>query len=76
MYKLMGYRMVDFTDKTGKHVSGVSLYVSYPLNGVNGSATDKLFVRPELFRDLAVVPGDDLDIRFNRFGKVDSITLV
>jgi len=71
--KLVGVRDLDFTASDGKRVKGVTLHLIFADEGVNGHATDKIFVRSEieLPKDLAV--GKSLQVFFNRRGKVEAV---
>lgn len=72
-HTLLGLKKVSFTAADGKVVDGTTLYVAYDADGVEGMATDKLFVTTAKMPKKDLVVGNDLDIFFNRFGKVDSI---
>lgn len=72
-HTLLGLKKVSFTAADGKVVDGTTLYVAYDADGVEGMATDKLFVTAAKMPKKDLVVGNDLDIFFNRFGKVDSI---
>ena len=41
---IIGQRRVDFTDRSGKAVAGLSLYVTYPEDDVDGLKADSLFI--------------------------------
>lgn len=75
--KIVGIRNVDFTAEDGNRISGVSLYCSYEItkNG-SGFAVDKIFVSDGKLRDAMYTPdvGDDVQVHYNRFGKVEAVT--
>lgn len=72
-YTILGKKTVSFTATDGKVINGTTLYVANEADGVEGLAADKFFVAAEKMpkKDLAV--GADIEIYFNRFGKVDAV---
>lgn len=77
--KVIGIRKVEFDAQDGKHVSGVTLYCSYPItkNG-EGVGVDKLFLSDAKLGYCGYVPelGDEINVQYNRYGNVDSVTPV
>lgn len=69
---IVGYRDVNFTDDSGREVSGRSYYYNAVSDGVEGLISGKLFVSSKLLADLQYrpLPGDDVIVYYNRFGKV------
>ncbi len=45
---VVGQRRLDFTDKDGKRVVGMQVFVVYPEDGVDGSKSDKVFISDDL----------------------------
>lgn len=76
--KIVGIRDVDFTDKNGRQVTGVSLYYLYHHDRVRGEAADKVFVPSGRFQNFDYVPqlGDEVYAHYDRFGKVSEFTPV
>lgn len=70
--KVVGYRSVDFTDKTGKHVSGISLYVTHPETGVTGEIAEKLFLSADKLEALHYTPvvGETIGVTWGRNNKI------
>jgi len=71
-FKVLGYRDVEFTDqKTGKVVSGISLYVSREDDNVCGVMTDKIFIGRQRLEECHYVPvvGDTIRVTYNKYGK-------
>lgn len=79
VYNVVGYRKVDFTGKDGQQVKGTSLFCSTNIteNG-SGIATEKFWLTPKLLDDTGYTPavGDEIDISFNKYGKVDFIRYI
>lgn len=78
--KLVGVENTSFTGKDGTPVTGMSLY---GLEGIDpkkgqGERTFKCFLSIAKFSALAFkpVPGQTLEVVYNRYGKVDNLTLV
>lgn len=74
--KVVGIRNVDFTAQDGNKISGMSIYCSYEItkNG-EGYAVEKIFLSDRKMNDCGYVPsvGDEVNITYNRFGKVDRV---
>lgn len=73
---ILGYKVVAFDTQDGKHISGITFYVSYKVEGVDifGLMTDKIFISDAKLRGQQF----DLDYKirpvYNKFGKVESVT--
>lgn len=76
IYTVLGHRKVDFDTDDGKHISGFSVFLSVPRDGVTGVATEKFFISMDKFRSSPFKPNDRVRISFNRYGKVDRIAVV
>lgn len=79
--KVTGYQMLSFTGKDGEKISGMNLYLSrsIPTDKGAGDATERIFLsdarmkRMEL--DAAKLLGADVDVLYNRFGKVAEVVV-
>lgn len=73
MYKVTGYRKVEYTNKNGKEVKGIELYVvcDEERNGLTGFMTDKLWLGSKIAYSPAV--NDQIRVYFNRYGSVDEV---
>lgn len=74
-HTVLGKKTVSFTAADGKVIDGTTLYVAYDADGVDGMAADKIFVTAAKMPKQNISVGADIDIFFNRFGKVDSIVV-
>lgn len=76
--KVLGVRVLNFKDEKGKQIQGVNVYVAYPEDNVDGLMTDKLFLSIDKFEAICDVikPGDELEVVYNRFGKISKAELV
>lgn len=73
---IIGYRDSKFTTPSGENIQGVSLYLTEPRNGVYGLACDRLFVSTNKLSGYIPVCGDEVQIFYNRYGKVDHLDLI
>lgn len=73
VHTILGKKAVSFTASDGRVIEGTTIYVGYEADGVDGLAADKLFVTPEKMPQKGLVVGTDVDLLFNRYGKVDRI---
>lgn len=76
--RVVGTRSVDFDDKQGRHISGLSLYVTHPETGVDGLVAEKLFVNAERLEASHYVPkvGDVINIIWGRNSRILGVTKV
>lgn len=76
--KVLGVRNLDFKDDKGNVIQGVNVYVSFPEDGVRGEMTDKLFLSLNKFDSICqlIKPGDEIEVTYNRFGKISKAELV
>lgn len=70
--RLLGYSAVDFLSDDGSPIKGVSLYVAFEDDHVEGERTERLFVKHGIALPKLAV-GDYMDVGFNMRGKVESI---
>lgn len=70
---VLGIKNVHFKADDGRIIDGVTLYGSYDLADVDGVATDKAFISSEKLNGLEVKVGDDVELLYNKYGKVVSI---
>lgn len=75
--KVLGVRVLNFTDEKGNQIQGVNVYVSFPEDNVQGEMTDKLFLSLNKFESICEVikPGDEIEVTYNRFGKISKVEL-
>lgn len=77
-YKVLGVEIVDYeSKKTGRPVKGTNLHCTYPTGEGNrkvvGERVERLYV-PERVYLGDIAPGDMVDVYFNRYGSVDSVS--
>lgn len=69
--EVVGIRDVNFTDKSNRTISGISIYYLCEDDNVDGRMCGKLFVSKERAQNLAFIPevGDTVEVSYDRFGK-------
>lgn len=71
-YKCIGKGNVDFTDRSGNVVKGISFYVISETSNVEGYKAERFFVSSTALSNMKYLPSvnDEFDIVFNRYGKI------
>ena len=73
--KLVGFQESVYTsEKDGKTYYGKRLYFTFPKDKVEGVATDVLYVSNSNLEGIGLYVGDDYNVYYNKFGKVESIS--
>ncbi len=72
-YVVLGKKSVNFVSSDNKEIKGANLFVGCDAEGVEGMMCDKFFVAAEKLPKQEIVVGTDIEIYFNRYGKVDAI---
>lgn len=70
---VIGKRPVSFKSDDGKDVIGTTLYLGYEEENVDGMAVDKVFISAAKMPKKDIVVGTEVDVVFNRRGKVEAI---
>lgn len=73
IHTVLGKRPVSFKSDDGRDITGTTLYLGYEEEGVEGMATDKVFISTAKMPKNDIVVGAEVDVLFDRRGKVDSI---
>ncbi|MBR6050301.1 MAG: hypothetical protein IKP68_03745 [Clostridia bacterium] len=76
-YSIAGVKTVDFTDKDDNSIKGISIYLASPIPSDKGSGleVDKFFFSSKRVSevDSSLKVGSDVDVVFNKYGKIDNI---
>jgi len=78
-YTVLGKRPVSFTANDGRTISGVSLFLGADFSdadiaaGSVGLSCDKFFLTAEKLPKEEIIVGKDVEVYFNRYGKIDKI---
>lgn len=73
--KVVGIQRIDYTNKAGRHVSGVNLHAMYADNRTDGYAVDKFYLASDFPNLDQVKVNSDVDVYFNQYGKVDFLVV-
>lgn len=75
--QVVGIKQSSFTAKeTGEVITGTTIYFLSEDENVEGFLADRLFLTPRKLAHYQPRLKDIVDIQYNRFGKVDTITKV
>lgn len=76
--KVIGIRNVKFKGNDGQEVTGVSVYLSSPIE-TNGSGVmaERVFLSTARLNEIGFMPevGDDVKPEYNKYGKCSGLTL-
>ena len=75
MYKVIGIQHRKYTNKAGKEVEGYNIFCTYEDKAVNGLGCLREWVNSETMDESAVNIGDDCELLYNRWGRVDRISV-
>ena len=75
VYKVIGIQHRKYTNKTGKEVEGYNLFLTYEDKAVNGLGALREWVNPETMEESMVNVGDECELLYNRWGRVDRISV-
>ncbi len=75
---IVGIRKSSFKGDDGSTIKGVNIYVTYPMEGCEGVATERLYLTEKRLGEIGYKPalGDEVKPEYNRFGKVAGLDLV
>ena len=78
MSKVIGFRSSSFKGQDGNEVSGVNLYLTFPLDNGVGEGCERWFLVDRRLAECGYTPhvGDNVRLEFNRFGKVSGVYLI
>lgn len=70
---VIGKKHVDFVSKDGSEITGTTVYFAFDAEGVEGMETDKAFISTAKMPAKGITVGKDIEIVYNRFGRVERI---
>ena len=73
--KIIGIQKIDYTNKQGRHISGVNLHSAYEDTKVTGLAVDKFYLPDDFPNVEKLQVNDTVSVYFNQYGKVDFLAL-
>lgn len=73
--KVIGIRPSSFKGSDGAEVSGVNLYLTEKLTTGEGYSAERVFVTQNRLNEWGYAPavGDQVEVTYNRYGKVGKI---
>ena len=74
MFKLLGYRYLQFTNKERELIKGLNIYTAYKHPDVEGFCVQKFFLKDGISLPEGVKLNDTIKIHFNMNGKVEMIS--
>lgn len=76
MMHIVGYKVVAFDTQDGKHITGITFYVNFKVDGKDmfGLMTDKIFISDVKLKGQQFDIGYKIRPVYNRFGKIESVT--
>lgn len=76
--KVVGMKELDFKTKDGQQISGVKLFLEYQEEKTTGVCTDSAFISERRMEESNYIPavGDDIELMYNRYGKIQAIRLL
>ena len=75
MLTIIGYKNVNFI-KDGKTIQGTSVHATIDgdtSNGITGKGCEQFFLSAERFPEFKPSIGARIDVRYNKFGKIESV---
>lgn len=80
MAKIIGIAKTEFTAKDGTQIRGLTIHTTEPMDPKKGQGevTDHFFLSAAKLAALDFTPavGQEVDVLYNRFGKVSTLRLV
>lgn len=74
LFTVLGYRLSHFTGNDGAEICGRTVYLGFEQPDVKGMICDKKFLSDEKFKGVSFDVGDTLNIEYNMYGKIHSIS--
>lgn len=69
--KIVGIKDINYTNKSGRQIIGTELHVTYKTEKVIGETVEKFYVPNSVNDCKCAKVGQNVNILFNQFGKVD-----
>jgi len=74
--KVIGFTRNSFVGRDGNNINGINLYVSHPIvNNGEGVSVENIYLSDAKLSRCGYSPkiGDEVQVYFNRYGKVEMI---
>lgn len=75
MATIIGIRPSSFKSDNGEMISGMNIYYTYPLDKGTGQGAERVFLTDAKLAACGYqpLPGDEVQLEYNRFGRVAKI---
>ena len=75
MSKVIGIAPSSFVGDKGEKISGFNVYLSFPLASGSGHGAERVYLTDRKVENSGYMPvvGDEVDLTYNKFGKVASM---
>lgn len=72
---IIGFRPSSFKGDQGDTISGMNIYLTYPLDKGTGQGTERVFLTDAKLNNAGYIPavGDNVRVEYNRWGKCSGI---
>ncbi len=73
--KIIGIRSTSFKGEHGEQVSGMNVYLTFPLEKGEGLGAERIFLTDAKLSKFPYQPkvGDEVNVTYNRFGRCESM---
>ena len=73
--KVIGFQRRSFKGDDGQQVSGVNVYLSYPLDKGEGQGAERVYLTDAKLAECGYTlkVGDEVNVWYNRYGKCTAI---
>ncbi len=73
--KIIGIRSTSFKGEHGEQVSGMNVYLTFPLEKGEGLGAERIFLTDAKLGKFPYQPkvGDEVNVTYNRFGRCESM---
>ncbi len=74
--KIIGIRSSNFKGDNGDPVSGMNVYLTFPLEKGEGLGAERIFLTDAKLKGWTYQPkvGDEVNVSYNRYGRCDGMT--
>jgi len=73
--KIIGIRPSNFKGENGENVSGMNVYLTFPLEKGEGLGAERVFLTDAKLSNFPYQPkvGDEVNVTYNRYGRCDDM---
>lgn len=71
--KVIGYKEMDFSAQDGTHIKGYKVFCTFDDDKAVGSACESFFVSEKKAAGWVPEIGEEIEIVYNKYGKIDRV---